>query len=914
MKYTLDHLNREQKNAVLDIENPIRIIAGPGSGKTRTIVSKYLHLLINESYDFTKIYLVTFTNKATQEIINRVSDELDKINYEYDQSNLKIFTIHSFCKRILDENISILKKEIGATNILSGISQASFILSFIEDYGWFSKAGSCKEVTSSIIPFFNKITDEGVNSNDLFSLLSDKMNDLFNGRYNREETEKKMKKFKNLFSYVLLYDIYEDKLIEKKYTDFSHIQKDLWDELNNNEILLNKVKSEIDYILVDEYQDTSQIQSKIISKILNSNKTITVCGDDDQSLYRFRGATVNNFLSFENVLGSEIYDHYLKLNYRSAPPIVDISKVSINNNLFRIKKDLKSSDNSQKGFVSYFECDTIFDESKSISDIIVSLKDDGIIKSYSEVAILFRSVIGSSGEILSHLVKNDIPYTVFGIDLIKNSYISKSLIAILSYISGYGDLKINDIIKNEYLNYFFVNCEDTDDYILKIDTIKKKVKEFDSNISIYYELLLNSSKFLELIKNDKNNELKELGILSQIVSEFDSSYQRTDPFLLSSLLHTMVIKGNYSIDDDIDNHINIMTVHQSKGLEFPIVFYPHQIKKPIRKSRINDIEIFNELFNYETTDSELLNIIDERKVFYVGMTRAQSALIYSRHLNVKWGKGTQKRKQNDFLKELDISPVSLESIKNSFNTNYNNKIPTIIKENNLLVSFSKLRTYIECPRKYNFLYKLEFETVLKGQMTFGLSIHNSIDTLHKNYLSKGKDDYTEKEMYDIIDNNWIEISYKKRETKKLKDTALLYLFNYHNTNKKTYNNILESEKKFRVINNGYTITGVFDLITKDSDKFNIVDFKVNDIELNIYKFQMLLYGYCFYSTTSIIPQTLSLYSIKTGKIKNIKFSTDDIKIFPNYLEKVISKIKEKDFSPNYGDHCDYCSFKKFCYN
>ena len=512
------------------------------------------------------------------------------------------------------------------------------------------------------------------------------------------------------------------------------------------------------------------------------------------------------------------------------------------------------------------------------------------------------------------MVKNDIPYTVFGIDLIKNSYISKSLIAILSYISGYGDLKINDIIKNEYLNYFFVNCEDIDDYILKIDTIKKKVKEFDSNISIYYELLLNSSKFLELIKNDKNNELKELGILSQIVSDFDSSYQRTDPFLLSSLLHTMVIKGNYSIDDDIDNHINIMTVHQSKGLEFPIVFYPHQIKKPIRKSRINDIEIFNELFNYETTDSELLNIIDERKVFYVAMTRAQSALIYSRHLNVKWGKGTQKRKQNDFLKELDISPVSLESIKNSFNTNYNNKIPTIIKENNLLVSFSKLRTYIECPRKYNFLYKLEFETVLKGQMTFGLSIHNSIDTLHKNYLSKGKDDYTEKEMYDIIDNNWIEISYKKRETKKLKETALLYLFNYHNTNKKTYNNILESEKKFRVINNGYTITGVFDLITKDSDKFNIVDFKVNDIELNIYKFQMLLYGYCFYSTTSIIPQTLSLYSIKTGKIKNIKFSTDDIKIFPNYLEKVISKIKEKDFSPNYGDHCDYCSFKKFCYN
>ncbi|MBC8213092.1 MAG: ATP-dependent helicase [Candidatus Marinimicrobia bacterium] len=914
MKYNLDHLNSEQKNAVIDIDNPIRIIAGPGSGKTMTIVSKYLHLIINESYDFTKIYLVTFTNKATQEIINRVSDELDKINYEYDQSNLKIFTIHSFCKRILDENISILKKEIGATNILSGISQASFILSFIEDYGWFSKAGSCKEVTSSIIPFFNKITDEGINSNDLFSLLSDKMNDLFNGRYNREETEKKMKKFKNLFSYVLLYDIYEEKLLEKKYTDFSHIQKYLWDELNNNEILLDKVKSEIDYILVDEYQDTSQMQSKIISKILNSKKTITICGDDDQSLYRFRGATVNNFLSFENVLGTTIYDHYLKLNYRSAYPIVDKSKVLINNNLFRIKKDLKSSDNSQKGFVSYFECDTIFDESKSISDIIISLKDDGIIKSYSEVAILFRSVIGSSGEILSHLSKNDIPYTVFGIDLIKNSYISKSLIAILSYISGYGDLKINDIIKNEYLNYFFVNCEDSDDYLLKIDAIKEEVKGFDSNISIYYELLLNSSKFLELIKNDKNNELKELGILSQIVSDFDSSYQRTDPFLLSSLLHTMIIKGNYSIDDDIDNHIKIMTVHQSKGLEFPIVFYPHQIKKPLRKSRINDIEIFNELFNYETTDSALLNIIDERKVFYVAMTRAQSALIYSRHLNVKWGKGTQKRKQNDFLEELGISSVSLESIKNSFKTNYNNNIPTKIKENNLLVSFSKLRTYIECPRKYNFLYKLEFETVLKGQMTFGLSIHNSLDTLHKNYLSKGKDDYTEKELYDIIDNNWIEISYKKRETKKLKDTALIYLFNYHNTNKETYNNILESEKKFRVINNGHTITGVFDLITKDSDKINIVDFKVNDIELNIYKFQMLLYGYCYYSTTSIIPKTLSLYSIKTGKIKNIKFSADDIKIFPNYLEKVISKIKEKDFSPNYGDHCDYCSFKKFCYN
>ena len=275
MKYKLSHLNKEQLDAASDLNNPVRIIAGPGSGKTRTMVAKYLHLIINKEVDISKILFLTFTNKATDEILSRVINALDKLEYNYDQSELKISTIHGLCKRIIDEYHDIFNSEVHATNILTEISQASFILTFIEDYGFYSKAGACREITSSIIPFFNKVTDENLDVETLYTYLTRKMNEVIKSE-NIENPASEMVKFKTLILYTSLLEIYKEKMIEKKYIDFSHLQQFVFKEIESNNRLRKILQDEIYYVLVDEYQDTSSIQSDLLIRLLKDYTLVSV--------------------------------------------------------------------------------------------------------------------------------------------------------------------------------------------------------------------------------------------------------------------------------------------------------------------------------------------------------------------------------------------------------------------------------------------------------------------------------------------------------------------------------------------------------------------------------------------------------------------------------------------------------------
>lgn len=937
MSVILNDLDKEQLSAVKDLENPCRIISGPGSGKTRVITSKFIYL-IEQGIDPTNILLLTFSNKASDELRKRITSYYEIQDKPKDSSSLNISTIHSFCKNVIDDYASLFQSKISATTVLNEVAQGAFILSFIEDFGYFSKVSASKDVFSSIIPYFNKIADEYLDSTKIYSHLREKLNNLFD-EYQKNPAKKKdisyaVEEIKDLINLNALYPIYSKQLRTKLLIDFSHLQRFLFDELNNNKVLLQALQDQYKYILIDEFQDTSFLQWQIILKIASPEFKISVCGDDDQSLYRFRGATVNNFLTFSDNIPKQSTNYILNKNYRSFTNIIENSQALIkNNHPYRFFGKNSQPVKTEEGNVFVFSSENPEREAMDIVNLISHFKSNHLISDYSEIAILFRSVINEATPLINLLRTYKIPYRVIGIDKLVSFTIS-SFISIWDFCSGYEDIinldnsffsfskdEIHQIGGN--LNVKYIEGLERKNpnknnyrYLLHLINLKTKLKnkEIKSNVSLLYDILEPSEYFHEIINRNEFQTITELAYISNIIFDFDTAYQRTDPFLLSHIFRNLQIKGDEEI---LINHetglLNIMTIHQSKGLEFPIVFMPYQI---INRKHKDDWKHINDLFHYETNDQNVINNIDGRKVFYVGMTRAEKGLFISYPENIPWGKKTRKSKRSEYIEQLPntindygkiIDNLSYLNIKNT-------AIPSF-KSERLILNYSKIQTYIECGRKYNLLYNMKFATILRAQTSFGLSLHRCLDEIHKNYLTQQKTQYTIPEVEKIVNENWIEITYKKRETESLKQTAIQYILKYIIKNRGSFKDIYSSEQHFSLTDNSnnYELNGIIDLICKINDEFILVDFKASKTDIPRYRDQMLLYAYAFNKLKGTVIHKLRLYSISENIASEFTFEKNELDGFEMKIKTLINQIRQSKFESNFGEHCNNCQFYNFCY-
>jgi DNA helicase-2/ATP-dependent DNA helicase PcrA len=919
------------------IDKPVRVIATPGSGKTESIANKFLTLVKEGVFQIEEILVLTFSNKATEELINRIESKLIKENIKYNFEQLNIKTIHGFCSDILSKNSSELTNDFSTTLILDEISQGSFILSFIEDFGFRSKIEAADKVFNRFIPYFNKISDENLNPDDVYKFLINKFDKNLKayrlGRVDDKSFDKEFNNIKELIYLNSLYPIYKNKLVEKKFTDFSHLQSFLFKELNSNSKLVNRIKDSYKYILVDEFQDTSYLQWQILKILVNKNN-ITICGDDDQALYRFRGATVNNFLGLQNDFKVKLVDETLNINYRSDKSIIEYSQKLIQKN-----KKYRSTDKNvaaksiNQGLFTFSAFEDTEQEAESIVQIIYNLKKSNLITNYSDITILFRSVLNESPIYINKLSEHNIPFKVIGVDKIETSAILFSVVDLWKFCSGYtAKLEIsNTLIKMSRKDTdLFIQCENSPELFLKkadpsskckiefekLYEIKRKLKdkEYRSNLGFAYDLLDTFKVIYENFNINNETNLNDLSFLLKIVSDFDLSYQRTDPYLLSKIFNLLTLKGETSEITTKGDFVNIMTVHQSKGLEFPYIIMPYQITK---KKRSNSLELLNPILHYESSDQNIIDEIDERKVQYVAITRAKYGVFLTAPDKIQYGKTYRKTKYNSLISDLEINNTPISDVFKLIN-NYKtiNYAKLKIEHNLLNLNFSAIQTYLICPRKYEIKYEYKFPTVLEGPMLFGSSLHKIIDNVHKNYLKSSKINYTTTELEKIVNDNWIEISYKKKEAKEMKQLAIQYVFNYINRFASDFHKILASEKKFSIENkkNNYRFNGVWDLIFKTDDKLEIIDFKTSDIENEFYEIQMNLYSATaknIYGTKDL-PMT-KLYSFKTGEVKIIDPSKNKKINLNTYLDDIAIKISTKQFKPNIGKHCNQCSFKKFCY-
>ena len=607
----LDNLNKFQKEAVLNILGPLLIVAGAGSGKTKVLTSRIAHILKENKAFPNQILSVTFTNKAAREMQNRVSNILN--NKEVGLPWLGTF--HSICAKILRRHAKAINLNQNFT-IIDQDDQSRLIKSICN-----AENIDIKKISPNfIISLINKWKNLGWYPENVI-----------------------LKKGENLERNLLkIYKIYQSKLIDLNACDFGdlilHCVSIFEKNLDINEMYSKTFK----YILVDEYQDTNFIQSKWLKLLTKSHDNICCVGDDDQSIYSWRGAEIKNFLEFDKIYKNTKIIR-LEENYRSSQNILNVASELISNNENRLGKKLNS--NQKQGELVKLNC---FKNGKDEAINISKILENQISKKYNlnNVAILVRAIF-QTREFEERFLKIGLPYRILGgVKFYERAEIKDCIAYLRIVYQNKDDLAFERIVNvpkrsiggtsfkaiSEHAKKNSLSLENSSKNLIELNKIKPKAKTGLFNFlnllekwrNDYFnkkvdhvkllQIILDESGYSLLLKNKKDleneNRLENIKELLNAMKEFDN--------LESFLEHVSLAT---SIDNNWDGEkVNLMTMHASKGLEFDVVFLPGWEEG---------------LFPHQKSIDEKgqLGLEEERRLAYVGITRAKHEVFISFSLN-----------------------------------------------------------------------------------------------------------------------------------------------------------------------------------------------------------------------------------------------------------------------------------------
>ena len=626
----LDELNEEQRKAAEKIDGPVLILAGAGSGKTRTVTYRIAHMIKEKGISPLNIMALTFTNKAAKEMKERAEALIGP-----DANNLVVSTFHSFSVRLL----KTYSDRIGYGrnfNIYDVDDQKTIINKIKKDMNIKNDDISPAKTAGRI----SKLKEQGIGIEELEEQIDIRIpaNRIFRDIYQK----------------------YDETLKANNAMDFSDLLLNA-KKLLEDPYVLERVQDRYRYIVVDEYQDTNDIQYEIISKIAEKYKNICVVGDEDQSIYAFRGANINNILNFERDY-KNAFVAKLEQNYRSTKTILDTANELIKNN--KSSKGKKLWTNGEKGEkIKVFNASTVYEEAEFIVNEIKAKARDG--KLYKDMTILYRT--NSQSRVLEEkLLAANIPYKIYGgMQFFQRKEI-KDILAYLNLLNNPNDnhnfYRIINVPKRsigdktleklgEIANEKGISMLESTKYIDEIPGIRASVKEAakdfykmmheiyenldELSIKEVFDEVLIKTKYIDSIEDNKEDRVKNIEELLNSISE---SERQNPGMSLSEYLDMVSLTSSTDDIEDEENFIKLMTIHSSKGLEFDYVF-------------IAGME--DGLFpscNFDTSEEE---IEEERRLCYVAVTRAKKEL-YISHVSERmvWGQMNYMIKPSRFIYEM----------------------------------------------------------------------------------------------------------------------------------------------------------------------------------------------------------------------------------------------------------------------
>lgn len=635
-------LNEMQQLAVDTTEGPLLILAGAGSGKTTVLVNRVEHIISSHLATPWQVLAITFTNKAAGELRERLVSAIGE-----EANDIWAYTFHSCCSRILRR----FGEKIGYTN--------HFTIYDTDDSRRVMK--QCQKQLG--------IEDKLINHKSILAEISRAKDSLISPEEYKQTAQNDFRKSK----IAECYELYQAQLKKSDAMDFDDIIFNTVKLLEENEDVRNLYQTQFKYVMVDEYQDTNHAQYVLTSLLADKYKNICVVGDDDQSIYRFRGATIENILSFENhYKGAKVIR--LEENYRSTQNILDGANAVISHNKNRKGKTLFTRSRSGDKIV-YKTVMSESEESQYIIDEIVKNVNNGM--KYSDHAILYR-MNAQSRNLEVMLTKSGISHRIIGGHRFFDRKEIKDIVSYLAVINNPSDnvrlQRIINVPKRAIGDTMFANvleigaglgmsafevCERADEFqktsrsASKLMNFTKMIRDFQEciengmGLNDLLQEVLDVTKYLDYLQEEPETYEDRVNNIKELSSMFIKYEEESEDANLSEFLEDVALISDIDSYNEDEDAVVLMTLHSAKGLEFPIVFIPGMEEGIFPGNQ--------SMFSEEDLE-------EERRLAYVGITRAKKKLyLISSQQRMLYGQ-TSRNMPSRFLREIPSSVIDDQSV------------------------------------------------------------------------------------------------------------------------------------------------------------------------------------------------------------------------------------------------------------
>ncbi|MFH1326245.1 MAG: UvrD-helicase domain-containing protein [Candidatus Falkowbacteria bacterium] len=1030
-------LNKEQRKAVEHTGNPLLIIAGAGTGKTTVITQKIGWLVEQELAKPDEILALTFTEKAAGEMQERV----DKL-MPYGYVDLWIMTFHGFCEKILKQH----GLDIGLSTdfkLLNEFQQWALIKKNLDkfDLNYYRPMGNPTKFISALLKHFSKAKDENISpaeyivyadelrenvdsmlsggriKNNKKQIANDKQIPNFNpeasgqipnvtdasGEITKEIAEQEILRINEVAN---AYHVYQNLLLENSNLDFGDLINYTLKLFRERPAILAKYQKQFKHLLVDEFQDTNWAQYELVKLLKPTGENLIAVLDDDQSIYKFRGASISNVLQFKKDF-SNAEETLLTQNYRSTQNILDLSYnfIQLNNpNRLECQLDKKIdkkliSNIKEEGVIEVIQGNNLQDEVNKVIEKIIELSAQGgkiqdKDSTWNDFAILVRAN-NSAKEFVNALEIVGLPYIFLASKGLYSKPVIMDIIAYLNLLDNYHEstalyrvlnipvfkfeheeiLKIINLAKKKawsiyeavkYVANFTENLAIKARQVINL-IIKHTALVKERKVSEIIQAFLKDSGYLKYLSEQEDQKTKEtmreLNAFMKRIKEFESNHEEAS---VKNFLAELALEiesgeqGSLSVDPEAGPEmIKISTVHATKGLEFKYVFIVNMVDLRFPTTERHDPILLPDALVKEILPEGDIHLEEERRLFYVAMTRAKNSLYFS------WAPdygGTRRKKPSRFLTELGVKYQVLsvdDERENKKTIKQKNKADNIIKnpvyELPKYYSYSQLSSYKNCPYQYRFGSVLKIPTGGNANFSFGNTMHLTLqkffglvmqsqnaqqgdlfDTLTPDPSPKGRGEFSIDDLLKLYEESWIDEWYASKEEKEeRRKKGREILKEFYNKYKDSWPKVIGLEQRFKLKLNDYIISGGIDRIDEakgvgppspEASGFSeasvqIVDYKTGapkqagKITIDD-KEQLLIYQMAAEDVLKKKVANLQFYYLDNNSEIDFLGTTDE-KL--NLQEKILDRIKEietsiktDNFPPKPSQLCKFCNFNNIC--
>ena len=960
-------LNAEQKKAVTHGAGPLLIIAGAGTGKTTVITKRIEHLILEEKISTANILALTFTEKAAQEMVTRVDEILP-----YGYTDMWIETFHAFCDRILRAEAI----HIGLNpryNLMTEAEALLFLRKRIFDFelDYFRPLGNPTKFLQGMLGHFSRLKDDDITP-EQYLTYAEKLS----------KTETEPEEIKKTLELAKSFKLYESMKAKEGVMDFSDLISNTLLLFRKRPNVLKQYQKLFQYVLVDEFQDTNFAQNEMAMLLAGEKQNITVVGDDDQSIYRWRGAAIANMMQFRAHFKNTTIVTLTK-NYRCTQNILDgaYQLIQYNNpDRLEIKEKIDKKLSSMREIkgepIEFLFTSRVEEEAELVAKKIKEeVKKTN--RPYNEFAILIRAN-DHSIPFQRALDRAHIPFQFLGPGRLFQQEEIKDLIAYLHTLVNFEDTSslyrvltmpifdlqprdvaslLNSTKRNNYT--LFEAMEQVEDSMLTRDgkekvtriitMIKKHLKMLprETGGQILYYFFEESGllgHYLDPRSVRTEKEAENIAKFFEKLKSFAANRDDASVFAVVDWLDLAMELGESPLAAEIDwtrnNAVNILTIHSSKGLEFPFVFVVNLVTQRFpSRDRKEQIPVPQDIIR-ETLPEKEGNIGEERRLFYVAITRAKDKLYLT--ASRFYSEAKRERKISPFVSETLSENILQQFVKKQAVQDPGQQLSLLDVFNATLaeqekkppeekpvgyvpsyVSYSQLQTFQVCPLHYKLRYILNVPTAPTSALSYGISVHSTLRDFVQ--LVKDGQEARPNMMPNILKDNWIPLGYAgKSHAEQAQKQAGVMLTDFATKYLEEKPNTLAIELPFNFwLKNTLKVGGRIDRIdTLPDGRVEIIDYKTGPnvpTEKKVREdFQLSFYALAATEVHDTIlnkkPEeiVLTFHYLEADKKLSTTRTADELQVAKDKILKLVEDISTSDFHCSGGRLCQDCEYKMVC--